>query len=43
MDKEGRGKGGGKEGEIVDNSGGRSVCFRNWDKDTVRERNRARG
>lgn len=43
MDKEERGKGGGREGEIMDNSGGRGVFLRNWDGDLVGERSRARG
>lgn len=43
MDKGERGKGGGREGEIMDNSGGRGVFLRNWDGDLVGERSRARG
>lgn len=41
-DKEERGKGEGREGEIMDNSGGRGVFLKNWDRDPVGERSRAR-
>lgn len=33
---------GGREGELMDNSGGRGVFLRNWDRDPVGERSRAR-
>lgn len=43
MNKEERGQEGGRrEGEIVDSSGG-GGGVRNWDRDTVGEKNRARG
>lgn len=37
-DKEERGRGGGREGEIVGNSGGQEAFLRNWDRDPVGER-----
>lgn len=42
-DKEERGRGGGRKGEIVGNSGGQEVFLRNWDRDPMGERSRARG
>lgn len=41
-DKEERGKEERREGEIMDNSGGRGVFLKNWDRDPVGERSRAR-
>lgn len=43
VNKEEGGKGGGREGEIMDSSGSRGAFLKNWDRDPVEERSRARG